>query len=181
MVDALILDDVDECAGKERSQEELFHIFNSLVYNGRQIVFASAHAPKAIEGLEERLRSRFEGGLVVEIQPPDHALREKLYARYLAGAGERARSAARRLSRLALGGERGRDDGDRRPAAEGGGGGGRAAQRVVRAQGARGRRHGARALEARPTGAMPIAFFLDEEKILWDWPDVTGRAIEEFR
>ncbi|HMA03561.1 MAG: DnaA ATPase domain-containing protein, partial [Gemmatimonas sp.] len=89
VVDALIIDDVDKCAGKERSQEELFHIFNSLSYDGRQIVFASVHAPKAIEGLEERLRSRFEGGLVVEIQPPDHALREKLYARYLADAGER--------------------------------------------------------------------------------------------
>ena len=180
VIDALILDDVDKCAGKERSQEELFHIFNSLAYNGRQIVFASVHAPKAIEGLEERLRSRFEGGLVVEIQPPDHALREKLYARYLAGAGERldrplidflaSRSVASVAEMKAT------------------------VDRLLKASDVVGVPLNAsfarKELEGGATAPAPSkqsngrdadSFFLDEEKILWDWPDVTGRAIEEFR
>ena len=180
MVDALILDDVDRCAGKERSQEELFHIFNSLSSNGRQIVLASTHAPKAIEGLEERLRSRFEGGLVVEIQPPDHALREKLYARYLAGAGERVDRplidylASRSVASVAE--MTGTVDRLLKAAAVVG--------VPLNASFAR------KELEGGATAPVPSkqtngrdadTFFLNEEKILWDWPDVTGRAIEEFR
>ena len=80
---ALIIDDVQFAAGKERTQEELFHVFNVLHTEGKQIVLTSDRGPKELEGLEERLRSRFEGGLVVGIEPPDRALREKLYARYL--------------------------------------------------------------------------------------------------
>jgi len=180
VVDALILDDVDQCAGKERSQEELFHIFNSLSNNGRQIVFASARAPKAIEGLEERLRSRFEGGLVVEILPPDHALREKLYARYLAGAGERPdRSLVDYLaSRFAASVAEMRETVDRLL---------KAAAVVgvpLNASFARKELEGGVAAPVPPkrtNGRDADPFFLNEEKILWDWPDVTGRAIEEFR
>src|SRR5919202_2354273 len=88
-VDALIMDDVHLCAGTERTQEELFHVFNGLYASGRQIVFSAARPPKDIEGLEDRLRSRFEGGLVVEIEPPDQVLRERVYARCLAAANAR--------------------------------------------------------------------------------------------
>ena len=77
--------------------------------------------PKAIEGLEERLRSRFEGGLVVAIQPPDRALREKLYARYLARRGRRPTTGAARLSRRAPRDERARADRHRASAARRGG------------------------------------------------------------
>ena len=180
VLDALILDDVDECAGKERSQEELFHIFNSLSANGRQIVFASARSPKAIEGLEERLRSRFEGGLVVEIQPPDHALREKLYARYLAGAGERLDRplidylASRSVASVAE--MTGTVDRLLKAAAVVG--------VALNASFARKELEGGTAAPVPPrrsNGRDADPFFLDEEKILWDWPDVTGRAIEEFR
>src|SRR6185436_1392493 len=83
--DALVIDDVQFVAGKERTQEELFHVFNTLYSEGRQLVFASDRPPAQLDGLEERLRSRFEGGLVVEIQQPDALLRQRLYAHYLSG------------------------------------------------------------------------------------------------
>src|SRR3982750_2492088 len=85
--DALLIDDVQFVAGKERTQEELFHVFNHFHSAGKQLVFVSDVPPKAIEGLEERLRSRFEGGLLVELDAPDRALREKLFARLLGDNG----------------------------------------------------------------------------------------------
>ena len=80
---ALLLDDVQFVAGKERTQEELFHVFNALYADGKQLVLASDRPPRELSGLEERLRSRFEGGLVAALEAPDRALREKLYGRYL--------------------------------------------------------------------------------------------------
>lgn len=82
-VDALLIDDVQFVAGKERTQEELFHVFNALHAEGKQIVFTSDRAPRDLQGLEDRLRSRFEGGLLVEMRAPDKALRERLFARFL--------------------------------------------------------------------------------------------------
>jgi chromosomal replication initiator protein len=70
-VDALILDDVQFLAGRERTQEEFFHTFNSLHADGHQIVLTSDKVPREISGLEERLRNRFESGLIADISPPD--------------------------------------------------------------------------------------------------------------
>jgi chromosomal replication initiator protein len=177
--DALLIDDVQFVAGKERTQEELFHVFNHFHSAGKQLVLVSDVPPKAIEGLEERLRSRFEGGLVAELEAPDRALREKLFARYLADAGEvdpallqylaeRPVSSARELigvvHRLQALAE-----------AKGEGLTLALARQELESAGA--------PVQAPPATVRQAAdvFFLDDEKIVWEWPDVAGRLVEELR
>lgn len=70
-IDVLIIDDIQFLAGKEKTQEEFFHIFNVLYENNKQIILSSDCPPKAIHSLAERLRSRFEGGMIVDISAPD--------------------------------------------------------------------------------------------------------------
>ncbi len=110
--DVFILDDVEVLAGKERTQEELFHLFNHLYERGSQIVLTSTHPPRELPELADRLRSRFEGGLVVALQSRERHRVEQLV-------------------------ERAPGDLDR--------------------------------------------FFEDREKTIWNWPDLGGRLIEEYR
>jgi chromosomal replication initiator protein len=178
--DALLIDDVQFVASKERTQEELFHVFNHFQSAGKQLVFASDTPPKAIDGLEDRLRSRFEGGLVAEVSLPDRGLREKLFLRFLSDMGlaaprdlvaylaDRPATSVREIigtvQRLRAGADV------------------TGAPLTMTL--------GRQVLE--PSGMTPTtapaairevrdAFFLDDEKILWEWPEVAGRLVEELR
>ena len=174
----LLIDDVQFLAGKERTQEELFHVFNHFHSAGKQLVLVSDVPPKAIDGLEERLRSRFEGGLVAELEAPDRALREKLFARYLADVGEVDPALLQYLAERPVSSVR------------------ELIGVVHRLQAACVNRGepltlAAARQELEPAGAAVIApptmvrqaadvFFLDDEKIVWEWPDVGSRLVEEL-
>jgi chromosomal replication initiator protein len=70
-LDALLIDDIQFFAGKERSQEEFFHTFNALLEGQQQVILTCDRYPKEVDGLEERLKSRFGWGLTVAIEPPE--------------------------------------------------------------------------------------------------------------
>ena len=173
--DALVVDDVQFVAGKERTQEELFHVFNALHMEGKQLVFASDRPPRQLDGLEERLRSRFEGGLVVEVEAPDRALREKLYAHYLAphNVGEldgllayladRPATSVREVIGVV-----------HRIVAAADIAGAPLSIEIARAELAP-----AAPLPAVPEVRAGDSFFLDDEKLVWHLPDIGARLIED--
>lgn len=178
--DVLIIDDIQFVAGKERTQEELFHVFNALYAERKQIIISSDRPPRELESLEDRLRSRFEGGLVAELHSPDRQLREKLYARYLSALHPPAEPGV--VPYLAA-----RPAGSVREIIG-------TVNRLVSAADimgvplsvaiAKAELEGAGSAPVPPPASIRASvdpFFLDDEKVVWDWPDVGGRVIEEFR
>ena len=174
---ALIVDDVHAIAGKERSQDELFHLFNALHSAGKQLVLASDRPPSEIGELEARLRSRFDGGLVVAIQPPDRALREALYARMLQDRAPDAEpGVAALLAELPVSGAAEVEAViDRVLHAARAAGGATTLSLVRRELGAGG------AATPVSTPAVADKSFLDAEKIVMEWVELDGRVIEELR
>jgi chromosomal replication initiator protein len=185
---AFLLDDVHLIADKDRTQEELFVLFNVLVGAGRQLVFTSVAPLTGLTGVEARLRSRLEGGLVVELPAPDATVRERVIARELetrVGAAD-AELAAYLAGRPA--------DSIRAVQA--------LLQRVLDAAGAKGvtataalarelleepappapapRRPAAASSSSGVVAAGPGAT-RSREKMVWEWPEVGERVIEEWR
>jgi chromosomal replication initiation ATPase DnaA len=174
---ALIVDDIHALAGKERSQDELFHLFNALHSAGKQVVLASDRPPSEIGELEARLRSRFDGGLVVAIQPPDRTLREALYARSLQDRAPGAEpGVAALLAELPVSGAAEVESVIDRVMHSARAAGGVITLSLVRRELSSGG-------SATPVSVPAIAdkSFLDPEKIVMEWPDLDGRVIEELR
>ena len=84
--DLLIIDDIQFLSGRDKTEEELFHLFNSYHDNNKQIIFSSDKPPRAMVGLEERLRTRFEGGMMVDISQPEYETRLEILKSKAQGA-----------------------------------------------------------------------------------------------
>ena len=179
---ALLLDDVHLLAGKDRTQEELFNLFNHLLDEERQLVFTAPAAPNSLPGLEPRIASRLEGGLVVELKEPDRDVRRSLLARLLGADGaaepalldylaDRPVDSARALGSLV---QRVRDAAaaQERPLSAG------LAREVLEGQPA-----GRRMTGFRTSGIVvsSLGGIRSREKMVWDWADPSDRMIEDLR
>ena len=182
---ALLLDDIHLIAGKERTQEELFNLFNLLQDKERQLVFTAPAQPHALPGLEERIASRLAGGLVAEITEPDREVKRSVLERllgqqnaspdpalvdYLADRpAESVRGLVGELQRVV--GAAAAQDG---PLTAG------LAREVLEGQAPRDSR---RSAGFRTSGIVvsSLGGIKSREKIVWDWSDVADRVIEEFR
>ena len=183
--DAFLLDDVHLVAEKNRSQDELFLLFNHFLEGGRQMVFSSAVALSQLAGVESRLLTRLEGGLVAELPAPEREIRQKVadhllcekvpevdpeVAAYIAGRPAESVRAVQGLVQRVL------------SAAE-------AQQAKLTAGFARSVLEGAPARQPRRTAAPRGSGLVapgtgaarSREKMVWDWPDIGDRLIEEWR
>ena len=183
-IGALLLDDVHLLSGKDRTQEELFWLYNLLAEGGRQMVFTSAVPVARLEGIEDRLRTRLEGGLVVELPVPEREVRVAIVSRlleekvgeaepelaaYLAGRPiETVRGLQGLVQRLLAAAESQEQRvtlGLARQVLEGSPAGPARRSSGVRTSGL-----------LSPTGALR-----SREKTVWDWPDIGDRLIEDLR
>jgi len=184
-IDVLLLDDVHLIAGKERTQDELFVLFNQLLEAGRQMAFTTSVPLAELKGVEARLLTRLEGGLVVDLPAPDRELRQRAIERqlsakleavdpelatYVAGRPAVSMRAALGLVQRVLNAAEAKQV---HPTAA-------LAREVLEGSATRAPR---RAAAARPSGVMaPSASGLrSREKMVWEWPDLPARIIEEWR
>ncbi len=184
-VDVLLLDDVHLIAGKERTQDELFVLFNQMLEAGRQMAFTTSVPLAELTGVEARLLTRLEGGLLVAVAAPDRELRQRAIERqlsakleavdpelatYIAGRPAVSMRAALGLVQRVLNAAEAKQV---HPTAA-------LAREVLEGSAARAPR---RAAAARPSGVIaPSASGLrSREKMVWEWPDLPARIIEEWR
>lgn len=179
---ALLLDDIHLIAGKDRTQEELFNLFNAFLDQERQLVFTAPGPPGALPGVEPRIASRLEGGLVVELKEPDRDVRRSVLERLLAQHGAVEPALLDYLSDRPV-------DSTRALAAM--------VQRVSSAAVTQEQPLTAglarEVLEGRPASRRPTGFrtsgivvsslggIRSREKMVWDWADPADRVIEELR
>jgi chromosomal replication initiator protein len=182
---ALLLDDIHLIAGKERTQEELFNLFNLLQDKDRQLVFTAPAPPNTLTGLEERIVSRLEGGLVAELNEPDRGLKRAVLERMLAQQNvtpepalidylaDRPADSVRGLVGVVqrvVGAAAAQDT----PLTAG------LAREVLEGQAPRDTR---RSSGFRTSGLVvsSLGGIKSREKMVWDWADVADRVIEELR
>ncbi|HEU5169883.1 MAG TPA: DnaA/Hda family protein, partial [Gemmatimonadales bacterium] len=183
--DAFLLDDAHLVAGKDRSQEELFLLFNLLLESGRQLVFTSSVALSQLQGVEPRLLTRLEGGLVVELPAPDREMRQRVLERLF---GEKLELPDREVAAYIAS-----RPADSMRAVHG------LLQRVLQAAEAQQERLSVTFARSVLEGAPPrpprrsaglrssgivapgAAGARSREKMVWDWPDITDRLLEEWR
>ncbi|OLC02376.1 MAG: hypothetical protein AUH45_08770 [Gemmatimonadetes bacterium 13_1_40CM_69_22] len=182
---ALLLDDIHLIAGKERTQEELFNLFNLLQDRERQLAFTAPAHPNTLTGIEERVVSRLEGGLVAELKEPDRAVKRAVLERLLAGQNvtpepalldylaDRPTDSVRSLVGVAqrvVGAAAAEDV----PLTAG------LAREVLEGQAPREAR---RSSGFRTSGIVvsSLGGIKSREKMVWDWPEVADRLIEELR
>jgi len=182
---ALLLDDIHLIAGKERTQEELFNLFNLLQDRERQLVFTAPAHPNTLSGIEARVVSRLEGGLVAELKEPDRTVKRTVLERLLTGQNvtaepalldylaDRPADSVRTLVGVAqrvVGAAVAEDV----PLTAG------LAREVLEGQSPR---EAQRAGGFRTSGMVvsSLGGIKSREKMVWDWPEVTDRLIEELR
>jgi chromosomal replication initiation ATPase DnaA len=183
-VTALLLDDVHLLSGKDRTQEELFWLYNVLAENNRQMVFTGMVPPAEMEGLESRLRTRLEAGLIVELPTPDRDIREAMVARMLREkTGEADRELASYIASRPVENVRSLQaivqrvlaaaDADQEKPTAG------LARQVLEGSPAAPAR---RSSSVRTSGLLsPSGNLRSREKMVWDWPDIADRLIEDPR
>ena len=183
-VSAFLLDDIHLIAGKERTQDELFWLFNFLVESNRQMAFTTAVPLAELAGVEARLLTRLEGGLVVELPAPDRELRQEVVQRLLAARSEpadpelapylaaRPADSVRSVQGLVQRVLNAADVHQQPPTAA-------LAREVLEGTARPARRSGGQ----RASGGVIVASsgVKSREKMVWSWPDVAERAIEEWR
>ncbi|HEY6808520.1 MAG TPA: DnaA/Hda family protein, partial [Gemmatimonadales bacterium] len=182
---ALLLDDIHLIAGKDRTQDELFTLFNELHDHERQLVFTAPTHPNTVAGIDDRIKSRLEGGLVAELGPPDKDVRraalERLLGQHQLGAdaalldylADRPADSVRALGAVV---QRILDAAETQGQAVTAG----LARQVLEGQVPAERR---RTAGFRTSGIVVsnAGGVRSREKMVWDWPDVTDRLIEDLR
>jgi chromosomal replication initiator protein len=181
---AFLLDDVHLVAEKDRTQDELFVLFNFLLESGRQMVFTSAVPLPELKSVEARLRTRLEGGLVVDLPAPDRDIRQRVVDRLLqAKVGEvdpelaayiasRPAESVRAVQGLLQRVLNAAEVKELPPSAA-------LAREVLEGTPARAPR---RSVAIRASGVVaPVVGARSREKVVWDWPDVGDRVLEDWR